>query len=103
MSAVKKGRIGTELSTIYLEVENIKCGGCENSIVKGLSAIDGVTDISINREVQSISVRAPESLREVVVAKLKTMGYPLRGSVSGLEAGLTNAKSFVSCAIGRLS
>ncbi|MGA0825543.1 MAG: heavy-metal-associated domain-containing protein, partial [Burkholderiaceae bacterium] len=48
----------TELSTIYLEVENIKCGGCENSIVKGLRAIDGVTDISINREIQSISVRA---------------------------------------------
>ncbi len=93
----------TELSTIYLEVENIKCGGCENSIVKGLSAIDGVSDISINREVQSISVRAPESLREAVVAKLKTMGYPLRGSVSGLEASITNAKSFVSCAIGRLS
>ena len=92
----------TELSTIYFEVENIKCGGCENSIVKGLSAIDGVTDIAINREIQSISVRAPESLREAVVSKLKTMGYPLRGSVSGLEAGLTNAKSFVSCAIGRL-
>jgi hypothetical protein len=31
------------------------------------------------------------------------MGYPEHGSVSGLEAGLTNAKSFVSCAIGRMS
>jgi copper chaperone len=37
------------------------------------------------------------------VAKLKSMGYPEHGSISGLDAGLANAKSFVSCAIGRVS
>jgi len=31
------------------------------------------------------------------------MGYPEHGSVTGLDAGLANAKSFVSCAIGRVS
>jgi copper chaperone len=92
-----------EANTIYLEVENIKCGGCENSIVKGLTSLDGVSGVSISRENQSISVQASENLREALVLKLKAMGYPLRGSVSGLEAGLTNAKSFVSCAIGRLT
>jgi copper chaperone len=50
-----------------------------------------------------VSVVADESLREAVVSKLKSMGYPEHGSVSGLEAGLTNAKSFVSCAIGRVT
>jgi copper chaperone len=34
---------------------------------------------------------------------LKSMGYPEYGSVTGLDAGLANAKSFVSCAIGRVS
>jgi copper chaperone len=43
------------------------------------------------------------SLREALVAKLKSMGYPEHGSVSGFDAGLANAKSFVSCAIGRVS
>lgn len=103
MKKVSKGRMAMEANTIYLEVENIKCGGCENSIIKGLTSLDGVSRVSINRENQSISVQASESLREAVVLKLKAMGYPLRGSVSGLEAGLTNAKSFVSCAIGRLT
>jgi copper chaperone len=39
----------------------------------------------------------------MLIAKLKSMGYPEQGSVSGLNAGLANAKSFVSCAIGRVS
>jgi len=38
-----------------------------------------------------------------LLSKLKSMGYPEQGSVSGLDAGLANAKSFVSCAIGRVS
>jgi copper chaperone len=46
---------------------------------------------------------ADASLRDALVSKLKSMGYPEHGSVSGLDAGLANAKSFVSCAIGRIS
>lgn len=88
---------------IQIHVENIKCGGCEKSILKGLSGIAGLSNITIDREQQLVSVSADAALRDTLVAKLKSMGYPEQGSVSGLEAGLTNAKSFVSCAIGRVS
>lgn len=88
---------------IQIHVENIKCGGCEKSIIKGISAIEGITDIQIDRDQQMVSVRADDALRGTLVAKLKAMGYPEQGSVSGLDAGLANAKSFVSCAIGRVS
>jgi copper chaperone len=88
---------------IQIHVENIKCGGCEKSIIKGISAIEGITDIQIDRDQQMVSVRADDALRSTLVAKLKAMGYPEQGSVSGLDAGLANAKSFVSCAIGRVS
>lgn len=91
------------VNQIQVHVENIKCGGCEKSIVKGLSSIEGLSNIEIDREQQLVSVTADASLRDALVAKLKSMGYPEQGSVSGLEAGLTNAKSFVSCAIGRVS
>jgi copper chaperone len=91
------------VNQIQVHVENIKCGGCEKSIVKGLESMDGVSNIVIDREQQLISVTADESLREPLIAKLKSMGYPEHGSVAGLEAGFTNAKSFVSCAIGRMS
>lgn len=88
---------------IQIQVENIKCGGCEKSIIKGLSSIEGLSNIMIDRDQQMVSVNADESLRELLIAKLKSMGYPELGSVSGLDAGLANAKSFMSCAIGRVS
>jgi copper chaperone len=89
--------------SIQIQVENIKCGGCEKSIVKGLSEISGVDQLQVNRETQTISYVGEPATREAVVAKLLAMGYPEQGSVSGLSAGLANAKSFVSCAIGRMS
>jgi copper chaperone len=96
---------GTAMSDMQIQVhvENMKCGGCEKSIIKGLTSIEGLSNIVIERDQQLISVTADASLREALVAKLKSMGYPEHGSVSGLDAGLANAKSFVSCAIGRVS
>jgi copper chaperone len=96
-------RVFMSVNQIQVHVENIKCGGCEKSIIKGLNSIEGVSNIVIDREQQLISVTADMSLREALVTKLKSMGYPEQGSVSGLDAGLANAKSFVSCAIGRIS
>ena len=91
------------VNQIQVLVENIKCGGCEKSIIKGLTSIEGLSNIVIDRDLQLVKVTADESQREVIAAKLKSMGYPEYGSVSGLDAGLANAKSFVSCAIGRVS
>jgi copper chaperone len=91
------------VNQIQIHVENIKCGGCEKSIIKGLTSIEGLSNIVIDREQQMVSVVADASLRDALVSKLKSMGYPEQGSVSGLDAGLANAKSFVSCAIGRIS
>jgi len=91
------------VNQIQVHVENIKCGGCEKFIINGLNSIEGVSNIVIDQEQQMVSVLADESLRDALVSKLKSMGYPEHGSVSGLDAGLANAKSFVSCAIGRIS
>ena len=86
-----------------VEVENIKCGGCENSIVKGINSVAQVTNLVIDREKQLVSFSGEESIKQLVIDKLKSMGYPENGSLAGLAAGITNAKSFVSCAIGRIS
>jgi copper chaperone len=91
------------VNQIQIRVENIKCGGCEKSIVKGLNTIKGLSNIVIDRDQQIVSITADDSLRDAIATKLKSMGYPEYGSVSGLDAGLANAKSFVSCAIGRVS
>lgn len=90
-------------TAMQIEIENLKCGGCERSILKGLGALDGVAEVSVDREHQTVKVLAPENLRQAVTDKLRAMGYPEKGTVQGLGAGLANAKSFVSCAIGRVS
>ena len=86
---------------IQIQVENIECGGCEKFMIRGLSAVDDLSDIVINRDAQTTTCIAPESLRHLVVKKLCAMGYPLRGKPTGFNAGLASVKSFIGCAVGQ--
>lgn len=88
---------------MHIEIENLKCGGCEKTILKGLGALEGVTDVSVDQEFKMVSLRADPALRSSILEKLQDMGYPEKGSVGGLEAGVSNIKSYVSCAIGKMS
>jgi len=87
---------------MFLEVENIKCEGCAGSIRKGLGNLDGVTDVVVDVAAGSVTVSADDTLRPEVAAKLAAMGYPERGSVHGLKSAGAKARSFVSCAVGRM-
>ena len=90
-------------TTMQIEIENLKCGGCENSILKGLATMEAISDVTVSREQNLVSFKGEPSIRESVAKKLRSMGYPEKDSLSGLDAGLANAKSFVSCAIGRVT
>jgi len=85
-----------------IEVENIKCGGCAGSIRKGLSALEGVGTVEVDIEGGVVEVEAGEELRPEVARKLASMGYPETGSVQGLKSAGAKARSFVSCAVGRM-
>jgi len=63
---------------MQIEVENIKCGGCERSITKSLTALPDVSDLVIDREHQTVTFTGPASARDAVVDKLRSMGYPER-------------------------
>jgi copper chaperone len=91
------------MTSLNFDVENIKCGGCENTIRKGLSTIAGVSEVQIDRDQQRITLVANEADRHTIAEKLRNMGYPEQGSVAGLQSGLAQAKSMVSCAIGKVS
>ena len=87
---------------MQIGIENLKCGGCEKSILKGLATMSEISDL-VDREHKLVSFSGDQSVRNAVVNKLRSMGYPEKDSLSGIDAGLANAKSFVSCAIGRVS
>ena len=85
-----------------LEVENIKCGGCANSIQKKIKQDHEVETVEVDVEQGVISVTSDQDLSSDILATLQQIGYPARDSVEGMEAITAKAKSFVSCAIGRM-
>ena len=88
---------------MQIEIDNLKCGGCARSILKGLAEVPGVSEVEVDRDQQLVRFTGVESVRTQVAAKLRSMGYPEKGSLQGFDAGVANAKSFVSCAIGRIA
>lgn len=86
-----------------LEVLNIKYGGCANTITKKLSEqFQGVVvDVEGGKVTAEVHGEAEVTkLRE----SLKKMGYPPADeAIGGFEGGVAKAKSFVSCAVGRLT
>ena len=86
-----------------IAVDNIKCGGCANSITKALMAIAGVSYATVHIESGGIHIESDEALRAAVTERLLELGYPESGAVSGLRSATAKARSFVSCAIGSMS
>lgn len=81
-----------------IEVENLKCSGCAGTIKKGLNSIEGVSDLSIDIETKIITFNSETEIIDTVKEKLGKMGYPEKGTGNSFQ----KAKSFVSCAIGKL-
>ena len=72
-------------------------------IEQGLATMGEISDVVVDHEHKLVSFSGDQSVRDAVVNKLRSMGYPEKDSLSGIDAGLATAKSFVSCAIGRVS
>ena len=87
-----------------LYVENIKCGGCGNTITKSLTAL-GLEQVVVDPESNTVEFLSPNSESDITKAldKLKSLGYPLVNTEEGLKALLSKAKSYASCAIGKVS
>jgi copper chaperone len=81
-----------------IEVENIKCSGCVKSINSSLLAIAGVKSVEVDIDKEIVAVEGEESTKTEVISKLASMGYPERGQNNLLN----KAKSYVSCAIGKM-
>lgn len=88
------------------QVENIRCGGCANTISKKLKEIPGVEGIDVHIENKQVIVTtkstADDDIRHTLGEKLLKLGYPETGTneANNLKA---KATSVVSCAVGKVS
>lgn len=85
------------------EVINVKCGGCANTLKNALKKDFGVVEVDLDAEPRQITLDIEESALPALRKKLKTLGYPMSDEdLSTIEGFSTTAKSFVSCAVGKM-
>lgn len=97
---IQNGNKKTRHMNSEIYIENLKCGGCAATITKGLQSIDGVQAVSISVEDAKVVLDAEAASLPAVKAKLSSMGYP---EVGDKNTVLHKAKSFVSCATGKMN
>ena len=85
-------------SKIY--IENLKCGGCAATIKKGIFSLNNIVSIEVDVDNSLVIIESSKEVGEEVRTKLSKMGYP---EVGDKNTVLHKAKSFVSCATGKMS
>jgi len=83
------------------QVQNLKCGGCVKTISSKLSEIKEINDVIVEKDSSSVSFdHQSADDASLVKEALKQMGYPTIDDENGF---VDKAKSFVSCASGKIS
>jgi len=85
------------------EVLNVKCGGCANTLKTKLQEEFGEVEVNLEVEPRQITLDIEESKLPTLRQALKKLGYPMSDEdLSAMEGVTTTAKSFVSCAVGKM-
>lgn len=84
-----------------LKLQNIKCGGCKNSIAVRLLKLPGINNVQVSDENSEVSF-SYETVNDLAIVErlLTQMGYPPEGAENTV---VNKAKSFISCATGKLN
>ncbi|NCT10703.1 MAG: heavy-metal-associated domain-containing protein [Flavobacteriia bacterium] len=85
--------------TTNIQIENLKCGGCASTIKKGISSLQGVQEVTVDVENSIVTIDSENADLVEIKEKLSKLGYP---EVGDKNTVLHKAKSFVSCAVGRM-
>ncbi len=85
------------------EVLNVKCGGCANTLKSSLKEKFGEVEVNLEVEPRIITLDVEEENIPELRVKLKKLGYPMSDEdLTKFEDISTAAKSFVSCAVGKI-
>lgn len=86
------------------EVENVKCGGCANTLINSLKDEFGEITVNLDVHPRQITLNIKNEKKEDLKLKLRSLGYPLStDNLNSFQKATTTAKSFVSCAIGKMN
>ena len=78
--------------TTTIKIQNLKCGGCANTIIKKVSDIENVTNVNVNVAESTVTF---DSLGQneitLVRHKMAVLGYPADGENNSV---VSKAKSY---------
>jgi len=87
-----------------LQVRNVKCGGCAHTLREKLRPLFGDVKVDLEKEPREITLDIEDNQRELLSKTLRSLGYPLVEDRLGfVDATSAKAKSFVSCAVGKIN
>ena len=79
--------------TTTFKIENLMCDGCVKTATEGAAIIEGVSNVIVSLENNSITFESTnEDLINIVEQKLKEIGYPKKDDTSLLD----KAKSYLN-------
>ncbi len=85
------------------QVENVKCGGCASTLKTKLLEPFGEVEVNLETMPREITLEVKEDQEQELRILLRGLGYPMSDEKLNLfETGTTKAKSFVSCAVGKM-
>ncbi len=83
-----------------VEIQNLKCGGCGNTITNKLNMLEDISNVLVDIENSTVSFdHANERSLDSVKKTLAKLGYPLLDEKNTLGR---KTKSYISCAMGRM-
>jgi len=86
------------------EVFNVKCSGCALTLKSKLYKEFGEIDVNLNVIPRKIILHIEDQDVEKLSKALRTLGYPFASEeMSFMDSTSAKAKSFVSCAIGKMN
>jgi len=86
------------------EVINVKCGGCAGTLKSKLKDEFGEVEVDLDVTPRKITLDIEDSQLDDLAHELRKLGYPLvTDDLDLLESTSAKAKSFVSCAIGKMN
>jgi len=84
-----------------LVLQNLKCEGCANTILKKIANCEGVSNPKIDVQKNSLQIdHISHNALMGLYMSLKTIGYPVEGETNSI---INKTRSFMSCAIGKMT
>jgi len=83
-----------------LTIQNLKCGGCAHTITSRLAELNNIENVIVENDIDAVSFDfLSETDFQLAKNLLSKLGYPVEGETNSMSK---KAKSFVSCAVGRM-